>query len=78
MSGNISRRIIVVGVLALPLLSGCHHEQESYPIHLRNPLTGDIMTCGPFPIDLADKEALVRQENACRERAKRLGYDQPA
>jgi len=78
MSGNIPRFITAVGVIVLPMLSGCHHEQESYPLHLRNPLTGDIMTCGPFPIDPADKEALARQESACKERAKRLGYDQPA
>lgn len=75
MPSKASRLTMTAGICSLLLVSACHQVQESAPVRVRNPLTGDIMTCGPFRIDPDDKDAVVKQENACKEQAKRLGYN---
>jgi len=57
-------------------LTACQNLTQTEPIRLRNPATGQITQCGPFPTILStDKAQSLARERACIEDFQRQGFE---
>ncbi|HEY0524012.1 MAG TPA: hypothetical protein VGD08_11515 [Stellaceae bacterium] len=63
---------IFVGALCLVLGACTASPVQTSPVKLRDPATGEIATCGPYPVGLFSQARA--DETACVGKLERRGY----